>query len=106
MKTASMVLGLIASGMSIFFNFSMIIDPSYYSNLAFNYLHLWPLLAVLGALLGVIGAIFVKKKRVLSGVLFILAALLNIIIYSFILYTLAAIFALVKDKASSTQVKS
>ncbi len=101
MKTASIALGYIGSGLSILFNVTIIATPSFLNEFVFSFVYLWPILAVVGAILGIIAAIFVKRKRILSGVLFILAAVLNLQILVLICFVLAAVFALMKDKANT-----
>ncbi len=55
--------------------------------------------SVLGGVLGVFGSIWVKKRHVLAGVLMIIAAILSIYAtVTMVLFILAAVFALRKEK--------
>jgi hypothetical protein len=120
MKTASMVLGIVGGVIAVilgllyifwlstffsdlfgsFFYSDADFDFSVFSDMYYTMFTVMGILSVVGGVLGLIGGIIVKKHNIPAGVMMIVAGVMSV---SFLLFILAGIFALIKDKQQVQQ---
>lgn len=114
MKKASMILGIVGGALTLVaVYFSMVIDSQL--NAVFNMVLEkpapaepvlsidWQMVAIglVITVLGIVGGLMVRKHRIAAGIMFIIAAVSSVILFSELfgaLFAIAAVFALIKEK--------